>query len=71
MLEVGDVVDYKGREFAVMSVYKGNLCRIAIIRDGSIYHGNNALNYNIVNLDIKQVTNIKNEDGTNKKYVFS
>ena len=62
MPKVGEIVEYlmdwkPNRKFQVLSLDSNGLCRIVLIRDGSIYHGpnNDCLNYNIVILPIKLI----------------
>ena len=58
-MKIGDIVWYKGKEYYLYSMYKGNLCRIVRIRDGKYTHtkgGEEHLNANIVNLDINELT---------------
>ena len=57
-MKVGDIVDYKGKEYYLYSIYKGDLCRIVRLRDGKYTHtknGEEQLNANIVNLDISKL----------------
>lgn len=65
-LKVGDIVEYKGKEYYLYSLYKGDLCRIVRLRDGKytqVKHfrqGNyewdeEYLNANIVNLNINKL----------------
>ena len=57
-MKVGDIVWYKGKEYYLYSIYKGNLCRIVRIRHGKYTHTKNGeehLNANIVNLDINEI----------------
>lgn len=57
-MKVGDIVWYKGKEYYLYSIYKGNLCRIVRIRYGKYTHtknGEEQLNANIVNLDISKL----------------
>ena len=40
-MKIGDIVWYKGKEYYLYSMYKGNLCRIVRIRDGKYTHTKN------------------------------
>jgi hypothetical protein len=57
-MKVGDTVEYKGKEYYLYSIYKGDLCRIVRFRDGKYTHtkqGIEYLNANIVNLNINEL----------------
>ena len=57
-MKIGDVVEYKGKEYYLYSIYKGDLCRIVRFRDGKYTHtkqGIEYLNANIVNLNINEL----------------
>lgn len=57
-MKIGDIVEYKGKEYYLYSIYKGNLCRIVRFRDGKYTHtkqGIEYLNANIVNLNINEL----------------
>ena len=61
-LKVGDIVEYKGKEYYLYSLYKGDLCRIVRLRDGKITNeknGEERLNASIVNLNIEKIRLIK------------
>ena len=57
-MKIGDIVEYKGKEYYLYSIYKGDLCRIVRVRDGKYTHtkqGIEYLNANIVNLNINEL----------------
>ena len=65
-MKVGDIVEYKGKQYYLYSLYKEDLCRIVRLRDGKhtqVKHfkqGNyewneEYLNANITNLNINEV----------------
>ena len=57
-MKVGDIVEYKGKQYYLYSLYSGGLCRIVRLRDGKYTHtknGEEQLNANIVNLDISKL----------------
>ena len=57
-MKIGDIVEYKGKEYYLYSIYKGDLCRIVRFRDGKYTHtkqGSEYLNANIVNLNINEL----------------
>jgi hypothetical protein len=57
-LSVGSIVQYKGKEYYLYSIEKGDICTIVRMRDGSIYNykgGEKRLNASIVNLPIKEL----------------
>ena len=57
-MKVGDIVEYKGKQYYLYSLYKGDLCRIVRLRDGKYTHTKNGeehLNANIVNLNINEL----------------
>jgi hypothetical protein len=57
-MKIGDIVEYKGKEYYLYSIYKGDLCRIVLLRDGkytNFKRGETHLNANIVNLDISEI----------------
>jgi hypothetical protein len=57
-LKVGSIVQYKGKEYYLYSIEKGDICTIVRVRDGSIYNykgGEKRLNASIVNLPIKEL----------------
>ena len=57
-MKVGDIVEYKGKQYYLYSLYKGGLCRIVRFRDGKYTHtknGEEQLNANIVNLDVSKL----------------
>jgi hypothetical protein len=57
-LKVGSIVQYKGKEYYLYSLEKGDICTIVRVRDGSIYNykgGEKRLNASIVNLPIKEL----------------
>jgi hypothetical protein len=57
-LSVGNIVQYKGKEYYLYSIGKGDICTIVRVRDGSIYNykgGEKRLNASIVNLPIKEL----------------
>ena len=57
-LKVGSIVQYKGKEYYLYSIEKGDICAIVRVRDGSIYNykgGEKRLNASIVNLPIKEL----------------
>ena len=57
-LKVGSIVQYKGKEYYLYSIEKGDICTIVRMRDGSIYNykgGEKRLNASIVNLPIKEL----------------
>ena len=57
-MKIGDIVWYKGKQYYLYSLYKGNLCRIVRFRDGKYTHtknGEEQLNANIVNLDVSKL----------------
>jgi hypothetical protein len=57
-LKVGSIVQYKGKEYYLYSIEKGDICTIVRVRDGSIYNykgGEKRLNSSIVNLPIKEL----------------
>jgi hypothetical protein len=57
-MKIGDIVEYKGKEYYLYSIYKGDLCRIVRFRDGKYTHtkqGIEYLNANIVNLNINEL----------------
>jgi hypothetical protein len=57
-LTVGSIVQYKGKEYYLYSIEKGDIRTIVRIRDGDIYNykgGEKRLNASIVNLPIKEL----------------
>lgn len=57
-MKVGDIVEYKGKQYYLYSLYKDNLCMIVRFRDGKYTHtkdGEEQLNANIVNLDVSKL----------------
>lgn len=57
-MKVGDIVEYKGKQYYLYSLYKGDLCRIVRLRDGKYTHtknGDEHLNANIVNLCLSKI----------------
>lgn len=57
-MKIGDIVEYKGKEYYLYSIYKGDLCRIVRFRDGKYTHTNQGVEYlnaNIVNLNINEL----------------
>ena len=57
-MKVGDIVEYKGKQYYLYSLYKGGLCRIVRFRDGKYTHtknGEEQLNANILNLDVSKL----------------
>ena len=57
-LKVGSIVQYKGKEYYLYSIEKGDICTIVRIRDGDTYNnkgGEKRLNASIVNLPIKEL----------------
>ena len=57
-MKVGDIVHYRGKEYYLYSMGKGDICTIVRIRDGDIYNykgGEKRLNANIVNLPINEI----------------
>ena len=57
-MKIGDIVEYKGKEYYLYSIYKGDLCRVVRFRDGKYTHtkqGIEYLNANIVNLNINEL----------------
>jgi hypothetical protein len=57
-MNVGDIVEYMGKEYYLYSIKKGDLCIIVRVRNGSIYsekNGEKRLNASIVNLPIKEL----------------
>ena len=65
-MKVGDTVEYKGKEYYLYSIYKGDLCMIVRLRDGKytqVKHfkqGNyewdeEYINANITNLNINEL----------------
>ena len=65
-MKIGDIVEYKNKEYYLYSIYKGYLCRIVRVRDGKYTHikhfkqGNyewdeEYFNANIVNLNINEL----------------
>jgi hypothetical protein len=66
-MKVGDVVIYlddwkPNRQWLLESLYKGDLCKIVLIRDGKTTYEKNGLthsNPSIVNLDINKLKIIK------------
>jgi hypothetical protein len=66
-MKVGDIVIYTedwkpNRQWVVESLYKGDLCKIVLIRDGKTTYEKNGLthsNPSIVNLDINKLKIIK------------
>ena len=60
-MNVGDIVEYNGKEYYLYSIMKGDLCTIVRLRDGSIFNekdGEKRLNANIVNLPIDKIKKI-------------
>ena len=60
-LSVGNIVQYKGKEYYLYSIEKGDICTIVRMRDGDIYNnkgGEKRLNANIVNLSIDKIKKI-------------
>ena len=60
-LKVGDIVEYKGRQWYMYSLYGSNLCRIIVLRDGKYTHiknGEEYINANIVNLSIEEIKKV-------------
>jgi hypothetical protein len=60
-MNVGDIVEYMGKEYYFYSITKGDLCTIVRVRDGSIYNeknGEKRLNASIVNLPIDKIKNV-------------
>lgn len=60
-LNIGDIVEYAGKEYSLYSMRKGGLCTIVRIRDGSIFNeknGEKRLNASIVNLPIDKINKI-------------
>lgn len=63
-MKVGDTVEYKGKEYYLYSIYKGDLCMIVRLRDGKYTHtkdGEEQLNANIVNLNINEIKEYEQE----------
>lgn len=65
-MKVGDIVEYKGKQYYLYSLYKEDSCRIVRLRDGKYtqvkhfkqgnYEWNEEyLNANITNLNINEV----------------
>ena len=62
-MRVGDIVIYKddwklGRKWVIESIYKGELCKIVLIREGKTKYEKNGREYSnpsIVNLDISRI----------------
>ena len=57
-MKIGNIVEYKGKEYYLYSIYKVDLCRIVRFRDGKYTHtkqGIEYLNANIVNLNINEL----------------
>ena len=57
-MKIGDIVEYKGKEYYLYSIYKGDLCRIVRFRDGKYTHTKQCVEYlnaNIVNLNINEL----------------
>ena len=57
-MNIGDIVEYMGKEYYLYSITKGDLCTIVRVRDGSIYNeknGEKRLNASIVNLPIDKI----------------
>ena len=60
-LKVGSIVQYKGKEYYLYSLEKGDICTIVRVRDVYIYNykgGEKRLNANIVNLSIDKIKKI-------------
>jgi hypothetical protein len=63
-MKVGDIVTYindwkPNRQWLLESLYKGDICKIVLIRDGKTTYEKNGLthsNPSIVNLDINKIT---------------
>ena len=63
-MKVGDIVEYKGKQYYLYSLYKGGLCRIVRFRDGKYTHtknGEEQLNANIVNLNTNEIKEYEQE----------
>jgi len=57
-MKVGDIVEYKGKQYYLYSLYKEDLCRIVRLRGGKYTHTKNGeehLNANIMNLNINEL----------------
>lgn len=57
-MQVGDIVEYKGKQYYLYSLYKDDLCIIVRLRDGKYTHtknGEEQLNANIANLNINEI----------------
>lgn len=57
-MKVGDIVEYKGKQYYLYSLYKGDLCRIVRLRDGKYTHTKNGvkhLNASVMNLNINEL----------------
>ena len=57
-MEIGDIVEYNGREWYLYDIYGDNLCQIVRLRDGKYTNKKNGeirLNANIVNLNIEKI----------------
>lgn len=60
-MNIGDIVEYGGKEYYLYSITNGKLCTIVRIRDGSIFNekgGEKRLNANIVNLPIDKIKKV-------------
>jgi hypothetical protein len=60
-MKVGDIVEYKGKQYYLYSLYKGDLCQIVRLRNGEYTHikdGVEYLNANIVNLNVNELEGV-------------
>lgn len=61
-MNIGDIVEYKGKEYCLYDLYDKNLCQIVRLRNGQIYNEKNGevrLNANIVNVKIDEIIFLK------------
>lgn len=62
LMNIGDIVEYKGKEYCLYDLYDKNLCQIVRLRNGQIYNEKNGevrLNANIVNVKIEEIIFLK------------
>ena len=62
LMNIGDIVEYKGKEYCLYDLYGKNLCQIVRLRNGQIYNEKNGearLNANIVNVKIDEIIFLK------------
>jgi hypothetical protein len=57
-MEIGNIVEYDGKEWYLYDIYGDNLCQIVRLRNGKYTNEKNGeirLNANIVNLNIEKI----------------